>query len=70
MLLVPGQVWLAVLFQSEVEGTLLMTIEALHLYACILDYQPYPSGLDEAYSICKLTLRVMKPKTWYLPKAI
>ena len=63
MLLVLGQVWLALLFQSEVEGTLLMTIEALHWYACILDYQPCPSGLDKGYSVCKLTLRVMNPKT-------
>lgn len=69
MLLVPRQVGLAVLLQSEVKGMLLMTTEALlrvHIGLPAVSY----CWLDEEYSICKMALHVMKPKTSIPTKAM
>lgn len=66
MLLVPGQVRLAMLFQPEVEGTSLTTIEALGRVHIWISAVP----LSQEYSICRVSLHIMKPKTLILTKAI
>ena len=65
MLLVPWQVGLAVLLQSEVKGILLIIIEAL---ICVhIGFQAVPQYClhegYEGYSICILTLRVNQVTT-------
>ena len=62
MLLVPGQIGLTLLFQSEVEEVLLITIEALVRVHIGLAAVPV-HWLHEKYSICISALHVMSPET-------